>query len=166
MYRIMVVFAVLAMVSPAAGELPERAQFDETINLAVGQSETLTFKSSFSTVNVVAQGIALATAQSDRTITFSGESVGSTAVFIYGQNGLIYSARLVVGAEPGQVLKIYGHRDVKDYIGLYCTEKGCGRADKELGGARETGKSVEVTKPNPDGGSTTTRTHGPRSGPP
>jgi len=161
---ILALCSLLLLSSVAQAERPEPTEFDDTLNLSVGQSEALRFKGEIANVNVASNGVVKVTPQSDHVLTFTGESIGSTVIFVYGPNGLMYSAKLVVLPDPGRVVRVYGH-DGKDYVGFHCTEIFCGRSDKELGGARETGKSVEVTKRAEDGSLITTRSYGPRATP-
>lgn len=148
MKRLGLICCLLA--TPAVAEQPERLVPSATIAVGVGHTERLKFKANFGAINVASQGVVQATAQSDRVMTLFGQAEGVTTVSVQAPNGEeIYSATVVVSAEPGHVVRIYGRKDIPDYTGFYCTATFCGRADKELGGIREpSSKSITYTDPS------------------
>ena len=138
-------------------EQPERIVPEAAISIGIGRSETLRFRSSFGVVNVATQGIVQAIPQSDRVLTLYGQAEGTTLLTVRTNNGdEIYSATVSVTQEPGHVVRLYGDPKVRDYTGFYCTETACGRADKELNGARDVSSTTVVTP----GGQAITRTYG------
>lgn len=145
MKRLALVCCLLA--APAYGqplEEPERVSPESAITIGVGQTETLKFRSSFGTVSVATDGIVQLIPQSDRTLTLYGRAPGTTLLTVRSDRGdEIYSAFVNVSPEPGHVVKLYG-RNVPDYVGFYCTDVVCGRADKELGGSREPSRSEQT----------------------
>lgn len=118
---------------------PQEIEADATIELAVGQAKTYRFQSAITSVNVATEGVAKATPQSDRIITVVGTAPGQTMLLVYGQNGQrLYSADVVVSADHGRAVKIYGWgtdssglNRLEDYVGYYCTATTCSRADKD-----------------------------------
>jgi hypothetical protein len=151
----------LALATAARAEKPEPLiPSDGDVYIAVGRAETFQFKTSFQTINVLVPGIVQATAQTDRTVTFLAQAEGETLVLITTPDGRqVYSARFIVTQEPGHVVKIYGP-SAKDYVGVYCTETTCGRADKELGGARDPASTSVTTRRPMDGGGFVEKTTG------
>lgn len=118
---------------------PQEIEADATIELAVGQGKTFRFQSPITSINVATEGIAKATPQSDRMITVVGLAPGQTVLLVYGRSGeRMYSAEVVVSPDTGRSVKLYGqHRTadgvsrLEDYVGYYCTETTCSRADKD-----------------------------------
>jgi hypothetical protein len=126
-------------------EEPERVVPETTISIGIGRAETLRFKSTFGVVNVATEGIVQAIPQSDRVLTLYGKAEGTTLLTVRTDRGdEIYSATVSVTQEPGRVVRLYGRRDVPDYTGFYCTDRACGRADKELNGSREPTRTIET----------------------
>lgn len=85
------------------------------------------------------------------------------------QGHIIYTATVAVAPTAGHLVKLYGHTHTKGFIGYYCSETGCGRADldrKLANGGRDpddpTAQSVTVTRPIGGGGAvSTTNQYGP-----
>jgi hypothetical protein len=94
--------------------------------------------------------------QSDQQLSLTGMAEGQAQLFITGTNGKdIYSANVVVSGQPGHAVRLFNGTS-HDFTGYYCEETFCGRADKELNGARDV-SSVTTISP---GGTAITRTFG------
>ncbi|HXI40267.1 MAG TPA: pilus assembly protein N-terminal domain-containing protein [Bryobacteraceae bacterium] len=141
------VLAALGLASAAYAqpqEQPERLVPEASISVGVGRAEILRFRTAFGSVNVATQGIVQAIPQSDHVLTLYGEKEGVTYLTVRTDKGEeIYSATVSVTQEPGHVVKLYG-KAATDYVGFYCTESGCGRADRELNGSREPSRSEQT----------------------
>lgn len=139
----------------AYAEQPQDITPTETINLAVGQTRVLRFQEPIKQAGAASDGVVQVTAQTDRRLSLTGIGAGATVLSVYDDQGNeIYNATVVVGQEVGRIIRMYGTS--KDYVGFYCTETACGRADKELNGARDVSSTSYVTP----GGVTITRTYG------
>jgi hypothetical protein len=150
--------SVALMMSAAAYAQPDRAPRvitpEDTINLAVGQSTKLEFPGVFDQVNLTSDVVQVKPI-SDRVMTLQGLAEGSAIMTVMSGSKEVYSVSIVVGAELGHTVKFYDGRS-KDYTGYYCTDVNCGRADKELNGARDVSSTTVVTP----GGTAITRTYG------
>lgn len=129
---------------------------ENSIELSVGESRSYRFAEPIREAKVVSEGIVEVRPQNDRLLSFTGTKAGVTQAFVYDPQGKeIYRATIIVGQEPGNIVRLYDGRS-KDYTGYFCTETACGRADKELNGARDL-TSVTTVLP---GGAAQTRTFG------
>lgn len=145
---------LLLLISSPAYAQPEEIESEGLINLTLGEAKAFTFKDPIGEIYFAPENIIKAQPQSDRQFTIAPLISGSTRMFVRSNTGkLMYNADIVVAPEPGRIVRHYGYRDIKDFIGFYCTEFGCGRADKELGGNRDP-SSVSVTErvPTASGG--------------
>jgi Flp pilus assembly secretin CpaC len=86
MKRLIIVLGLLAA-APALAQPPEIVQYDDQIDLAVGESKTLKFHEAFKTAGTVTENIASIFPQSDRTLTISGLSPGQTLMFVQAEQG-------------------------------------------------------------------------------
>jgi hypothetical protein len=160
----LVLAAALLLSHSAFAQPPEIVQPEDQIELAVGEARTLKFHETFQKVGTVTEGVAQIMPQSDRTLTVSGLAPGQTLMFVHSEKGdLIYTAAIAVTPTSGHLVKHYGRRGVKDFVGYYCSETGCGRADldKKLANSgrdpdEPTAQSVTVTRPTGDGGAVST----------
>lgn len=119
------------------------ATTQDTYNLAVGQAMKLVFPVPFADVFITADVIATRIV-TDQVLTLNGTSEGEAILTVNDARGKeVYSATVIVGAERGHTVRLYDSKS-KDYLGFYCTNTACGRADKELNGAREVSSSTTV----------------------
>lgn len=144
---------------------PEVIQSDKPIEVAVGEAKVLRFSEAFSSPVMTSKDIADIIPQSDHMLTITGLSPGATAFFLKDEGDrVIYTGSILVTPSSGRLVKIY-RRDVNDYVGYYCSEFGCGRADldKKLANSRDPNEPTVtvISKPLPDGG-VVTRQFGPR----
>ena len=158
MRRLVVLMAVLAAgmgeVVAQPDTAPQVVTPQETINLAVGQATKLVFPVPFDQINMPSDAIVQAKPVTDRVMTLQGLAEGETIMTVMAGNREVWSGTVIVGAERGHTVRIYD-RNSKDYLGFYCTDTACGRADKELNGARDV---TSVTRTI--GGVSITRTFG------
>lgn len=166
MRSILILFGLLISFSAMAQpkQPPRILQHQENIDLTIGESRTFEFAEPFGRIGTATEGVAVVLPQSDRQLTISGLKAGQTTMFVQGTQGDMYLATVTVTPGSGHLVRFYGYpRDVtKDYIGFYCSEFGCGRADQDkvaANGGRDpdepTMKETTVTRPLPGGGSTT-----------
>jgi hypothetical protein len=150
--------ALLLLSSPALAQPETRpgvATTEDVINLAVGQATKLNFPTVFDRIDLTTDTVVQARPLTDKAMTLQGLAEGEVIMTVFAGNREVYSATIVVGAERGHTVKLYD-RTTRDYTGYYCTDLGCGRADKELNGARDVSSTTVVTP----GGGAITRTYG------
>ncbi|SFJ72328.1 pilus assembly protein N-terminal domain-containing protein [Bradyrhizobium sp. cf659] len=160
--RLVIIAFGLLMAGPALAQPPEILEPKDTIDLAVGESRTLVFEKPFKDPTVVTHGTAELIPQTDRKLTVSGLAPGRTLLIVNQPGEEPYMAAINVTPSSGHLIKFYGTGG-KDYIGWYCSETGCGRADldkKLANGGRDpdepSAESVTVTRPTQDGGTVST----------
>lgn len=144
---------LLLLGGPTWAQTPQIVQTEDRIELGVGESKTLRFQRPYKSFDSAIPGVIKFLPQSDRQLTVTGTTLGTTLMFIHDdRENVIYAATVSVLPEPGHLVKIYA-RDVKDFVGFYCTDTGCGRADPDLA-AKDQPSSVSVTErvPRPGGG--------------
>jgi len=162
--KLLAAATVLSVVFSAAAyaEAPMRPQLvvsKDTISIAVGRSQTFRFENPFDGISIATQGAVDASVSTDHEMTLQGIAEGETIVKVFNGGKELYSAKIIVTPEPGSIVRMYGTRkDVPDYVGFYCTDRFCGRADKELDGRREV--SSQTTTFIPGGGLSRTKTFG------
>ncbi len=122
---------------------PETLTTEDRYDLAIGQATKLSFPTIFDRIDLTADGIVQAKPLSDRVMTLQGLAEGEVIMTVFAGSKELYSATVVVGAERGHVVRMYDGRH-RDYTGFYCTDTACGRADKELNGARDIGSVTTV----------------------
>lgn len=116
---------------------------ESSLSIMVGRSETLRFRSSFDSVSVSNQGIVQASARTDRVLTLVGEAEGEAIVSVRNGAEELYNVLVQITPEPGHVVRLYS-RGSSDFVGYYCNQVGCGRADKELNGRREAARTEQT----------------------
>jgi hypothetical protein len=132
-------WALVLLSSPAWAQpdnRPEMGTTQDTYNLAVGQATKLNFPTIFDRIDLTTDAVVQAKPLTDRTMTLQGLAEGEAIMTVFVGGRELYSATIIVGAERGHAVRIYDGRS-KDYLGFYCTDSACGRADKELNGSRE-----------------------------
>ncbi len=139
---------------------PEVVTTEDHYDLAVGQATKLAFPTIFDRVDLTSDGVIQARPLSDRVLTLQGLAPGEVIMTVFAGSKALYSATVIVGAERGHTVKFYDGR-TRDYTGFYCTDVDCGRADKELNGARDVTSTTVVTP----SGNAITRTYGGRTTP-
>ncbi len=138
-----IAIGLAVLVQGALAETPERVLPEAAMSIGIGRSETLRFQSAFDQINVSSQGIVQATAQSDHVMTLLGQAPGVAIVTVRDGARELYSVAVEVTTEPGRIVKLYNGKS-PDYVGYYCTDAACGRADKELNGSREAQRSEQT----------------------
>ena len=136
MKRLVLIAAALTLSSGAFGQPREVIPTDQ-ISLARGQIKVLVFDEQIGRINVVGKGIVEAEPQTDRQMSIEGIGSGSSQLFVFSKDGKqIYSAAVMVTAELGHLVKIYGHSKNDDlnagHTLVWCNEFGCGRPDGDL----------------------------------
>jgi hypothetical protein len=115
----------------------------DSINIAVGQATKLRFPVPFDRIDLTSDTIAKANPITDQSLTLQGLSPGESLITVFSGARELWSGSVIVGAERGHTVKLYDGKS-KDFTGYYCTDVGCGRADKELNGAREVSSVTTV----------------------
>ncbi|VIO73658.1 pilus assembly protein N-terminal domain-containing protein [Bradyrhizobium ivorense] len=136
MKRLVLIVAALMLSGGAFGQPREVIPTDQ-ISLARGQIKVLVFDEQIGRINVVGKGIVEAEPQTDRQMSIEGIGSGSSQLFVFSKDGKqIYSAAVVVTAELGHLVKIYGNSKNDDlnagHTLVWCNEFGCGRPDGDL----------------------------------
>lgn len=157
---------LLLLSGPAWAQPPQIVQPEDRIELGVGESKTLKFQHPFKSFDSAIPDVIKFLPQSDRQLTLTGSSLGQTLLFIHDdQDNVVYTATVIVTPSPGHLVKLYGRRGVKDFVGWYCSDTGCGRADldkKLANGGRDPDDPTAVTVTQPTGGGgSITRQYGP-----
>jgi hypothetical protein len=131
---------------------PEVIDTQNTISVGAGQAQKIRLPVAFDNIFFGAKDVVEATPLSDRVLVLQGLAPGQTIMIARKDGKEVYSAIVAVTVDPGSVVKIYGqlHRgDIggRDYMSYYCTDISCGRADKELSGARDVTGETTTTYP-------------------
>lgn len=166
--RSLIIALGLLIAAPALAQPPAIVESNDVIDLAVGESRTLVFEKAFKDPMLVTHGTAELIPQTDRTLTVAGLAPGRTLMIVNQPGEEPYVAAINVTPSSGHLVKLYGVGG-KDYIGWYCSQTGCGRADldkKLANGGRDpddpSAVSVTETRPTRDGGTmSTTKQYGP-----
>ncbi|MET3332478.1 MULTISPECIES: pilus assembly protein N-terminal domain-containing protein [Bradyrhizobium] len=166
--RLVIIAFGLLMAGPVLAQPPAIVEPKDVIDLSVGESRTLVFDKPFNNPVVVTRGTAELIPQTDRTLTVAGLAPGRTLIIVNQSGEEPYVAAINVTPSSGHLVKLYGMGG-KDYIGWYCSETGCGRADldkKLANGGRDPNEpssvTTTVTRPTADGGTiSTTKQYGP-----
>lgn len=152
---------LLLLSGPAWAQAPQILKSDARIEIGgIGESQTLRFPQPYKSFETVPKGVVNLLPQSDRQITLTGTEAGQALMYIYDdQDRVMYTATVSVLLGLGHSVKLYGsRRGSKDYVGYYCNDASCGRADLDKrSGGRDPDDPVAttVTQPLPGGGSVT-----------
>jgi hypothetical protein len=169
--RLAILGLSIALMSAAHAQPDTRPQVvlplpEDSYNLSVGEATKLNFPVVFDRIELTSDTVVQAKPLSDRVLTLQGLAEGEVIMTVFAGAKELYSATITVGTEKGHVVKFYGYTREKDhipdFIGFYCTETSCGRADKELKGAREYNDQSESVQTNPDGSKVKIETRGRR----
>ncbi|MBR0875461.1 pilus assembly protein N-terminal domain-containing protein [Bradyrhizobium tropiciagri] len=148
MKRIVLIAAALLMSGGVFAQPREVIPTDQ-ISLARGQIKVLIFDEQIGRINVVGKGIIEAEPQTDKQLSIEGIGSGSSQIFVFSNDGKqIYSAAVVVTAELGRLVKIYGNSKNDDpsagHTLVWCNEFGCGRPDGDLSKATAPAERVRI----------------------
>jgi hypothetical protein len=144
MKRLALVCCLLATSALAQPDTaPQVVKTEDTVNLSVGQATKLVFPGVFDQVHLTSDTVVQAKPVTDKMLTLQGLAEGEAIMTVMAGTREVWSGTIVVGAERGHTVRVYDGKS-KDYLGFYCTDSACGRADKELNGAREV-SSVTTT---------------------
>ncbi|WP_426442425.1 pilus assembly protein N-terminal domain-containing protein [Bradyrhizobium genosp. P] len=103
----------------------------DTIELRAEQTRTFAFDEPVTKFNLSAEGVAQIIPETDRTFTVRAVAPGKVLMTAYAPDGrVVHRSNILVAPSEGFV-KIYGHRETKDFAGFYCSNSGCGRADPD-----------------------------------
>lgn len=151
----LILFALLLLSGPAFGQ-PQEITARDTIAVRPNQTRTFQFSTPVSDIRI-SSAVAEIVAESDRTFTLRGLKPGQAMLSAFGPEGrVIYRANISV-PEAGRLVKIYGSDPrSKDYVGYYCTETGCGRADIDVP-PTPSSTVISETRPTPNGSQTISR---------
>jgi Pilus formation protein N terminal region len=167
MMRLAILGFYLGLISAAwaqpESQGPEVIDITNNISVGAGQAQKIRLPTAFDNIFFGAKDIVEATPLTDRVLILQGLAPGQTIMIARKDGVEVYAVNVDVTVDPGRVVRVYGQlrRDdvgSKDYLSYYCTDTGCGRADKELNGARE--PSAQTTTVGDDGTVTKTRTYG------
>jgi hypothetical protein len=169
--RLAILGLSIALMSAAHAQSDYRPRIElplpeDSYNLSVGEATKLRFPDVFDRIELTTDSVVQAKPLSDRVLTLQGLAEGETIMTVFAGSKELYSATIIVGTERGHVVKFYGLPKTPDFVGFYCTETSCGRADKELKGAREYTDQSESVQTNPDGSKTKIETRGRSTTPP
>jgi len=115
----------------AQAQVPREITATDTIELRAEQARTFAFDEPVNKFNLSAEGVAQVIPETDRTFTVRGLAPGRVLMTAYAQDGhVVHRSNIVVGPTEG-LIKIYGHPEIKDFLGYYCSTSGCGRADPD-----------------------------------
>ncbi|MET4320354.1 pilus assembly protein N-terminal domain-containing protein [Bradyrhizobium sp. RT5a] len=129
----------------------------DTIDLRSGQTRTFTFDQPVSRFSLSAEGIAEIRPETDRTFTVRALGAGQVLMTAYAQDGHVVHRSYISVADAGRLVRVYGFdmKMTKDYVGFYCTDVGCGRADPDIG-PKPYSTAISGTQGKGDGNSITT----------
>ncbi|WP_262049136.1 pilus assembly protein N-terminal domain-containing protein [Bradyrhizobium sp. Bra78] len=129
----------------------------DTIEMRNGQTRTFTFEQPVTRFSVSAEGIAEIRPETDRTFTIRALSAGQVLMTAYAQDGHVVHRSYIAVADAGRLVRVYGFdmKLTKDYVGFYCTDVGCGRADPDIG-PKPYSTVISETQGKGDGNSATT----------
>jgi len=109
---------------------------EDTITMSAGQAQKLHFPTTFDRVDITTDAIVRVNPLSDRVMTLHGLAAGETILTVFAGTKELYSALIVVSAEAGHLVKIYGTGKNDDanagHTAVFCNAFGCGRPDKDL----------------------------------
>ncbi|WFU38794.1 pilus assembly protein N-terminal domain-containing protein [Bradyrhizobium sp. CB82] len=124
---------LVGSISTTNAQPPQEIVGADTIQIQTGQTRTFMFQQSVNRFSVSADGVVEVRPETDRTFTIRAISPGQVLMTAYAPDGQVVHRSNVSVADAGHLVKIYGFGgDTKDYIGLICTEAGCGRADPDI----------------------------------
>ncbi|MBR0690074.1 pilus assembly protein N-terminal domain-containing protein [Bradyrhizobium manausense] len=120
----------------ANAQAPRELVAADTIELRAEQTRTFAFDEPVTKFTLSSEGVAQVIPETDRTFTVRALTPGRVLMTAYAPDGhVVHRSNIVVGQTEGLV-KIYGLKDAKDseakdFLGFYCSNTGCGRADPD-----------------------------------
>jgi Flp pilus assembly secretin CpaC len=115
----------------ADAQAPREVLATDTIELRAEQARTFAFDEPVTKFTLSSEGVAQVIPETDRTFTIRALTPGRVLMTAYAQDGrVVHRSNIVVGQTEGFV-KIYGNPELKDFVGFYCSNTGCGRADPD-----------------------------------
>lgn len=152
----LLLLALLLGCGAAVAQPMEEITTPNTVELRVQQTRTFSFDRPVKNISLSAKDVVEVIPESNRIFNFRGLSQGQTLMTAYGPDDrVVYQANISV-LQAGGFVKIYGLTTGKDFTGFYCTEYGCGRADKDAPPAPFS-TTISDTKQTPDGSQTISR---------
>ena len=136
-------------VGVANAQPPQEIAVTDAIEFRLGETRVYQFDQPVAKIVLASAGIARVEPQTDHIFTIQAQNPGEVLAVAYGEDGNVVHRMNIVVTTPGHTVKIYGYRDVPDYVGFVCTKGSCGRADPDAPKAGS--ESVTVTKPTRDG---------------
>lgn len=123
--------AIFAGQAQAQTQAPREVVATDTIELRAEQARTFAFDEPVTKFTLSSEGVAQIIPETDRTFTVRAVTPGRVLMTAYAPDGrVVHRSNIVVGPTEGLV-KIYGHPEIKDFVGFYCSNMGCGRADPD-----------------------------------
>ena len=112
-------------------QAPREIVATDTIEMRAEQARTFAFDEPVTKFTLSSEGVAQVIPETDRTFTVRALTSGRVLMTAYAPDGhVVHRSNIVVGPTEGLV-KVYGHPEVKDFVGFYCSSAGCGRADPD-----------------------------------
>ena len=122
---------MLAGFAQVRAQAPREVVATDTIELRAEQARTFAFDEPVTKFTLSSDGIAQIIPETDRTFTVRALAPGRVLMTAYAPDGrVVHRSNIVVGQTEGFV-KIYGDPEIKDFVGFYCSNSGCGRADPD-----------------------------------
>jgi hypothetical protein len=122
--------AIFAGQAQAQTQAPREIIATDTIELRAEQARTFAFDEPVTKFTLSSEGIAQIIPETDRTFTVRALAPGRVLMTAYGPDGrVVHRSNILIGPTEGLV-KVYG-RPEKDFVGYYCSNMGCGRADPD-----------------------------------
>lgn len=123
--------ATIVWQAQAQSQAPREVVATDTIDLRAEQARTFAFDEPVTKFTLSSEGVAQVIPETDRTFTVRALTPGRVLMTAYAPDGrVVHRSNIVVGPTEGFV-KIYGDPEVKDFVGFYCSNSGCGRADPD-----------------------------------
>lgn len=115
----------------ANAQAPREVVANDTIELRAEQARTFAFDEPVTKFTLSSEGVAQVIPETDRTFTVRALAQGRVLMTAYAPDGrIVHRSNIVVGPSEGFV-KIYGDSKGKDFVGFYCSNNGCARADPD-----------------------------------
>jgi len=109
---------------------------EDAISMSVGQAQKLSFPTVFDRVELTTDTVVQAKPLTDRVLTLHGLAAGETLMTVFAGGQELYSATIIVSAEPGHLVRMYGNGKSDDvnagHTAVFCNNVGCGRPDKDM----------------------------------
>jgi Flp pilus assembly secretin CpaC len=110
---------------------PHEVVATDTIEMRAEQARTFAFDEPVSRFSLSSEGVAQVVPETDRTFTVRALAPGRVLMTAYAPDGRVVHRSNIIVAQTEGFVKIYGDPEIKDFVGFYCSNTGCGRADPD-----------------------------------